>query len=316
MDNEPKTLSLHLTDLCDSHCVFCVVDAPRQSSDAIVPDRIKQVLCENAGRGYGTVNVHGGEPTAHRGFLDILRLVKSLGYPRVHLQTNGRTLQDLAFVRTLRELNVELFIVSIHGACATTHDSLTQSPGALAAVRRAIVNIKQASGRVQTNTVVMKQNLAELPAIVDSMLDLGVDCINISCLHPVGTAYSNFDLIAPTMAETRKWVPRAVELAVARSTTVTLEGFPMCAVPLCESYHLGRRPGVISMEFRGSSIPDYDRFMDEQCRLKGPDCSGCSYHDRCSGVYKEYAMKRGWSEFIPIRDPSWAATGAEPVGLR
>jgi MoaA/NifB/PqqE/SkfB family radical SAM enzyme len=296
-----KTLSIHLTDLCDSQCVFCVVDAPRRVADSIAPERIRQVLLENAACGYTTLNLHGGEPAVHEDFLAVLRLAKGLGYPRVHLQTNGRALRNFAFVEQLRDLNVELFIVSVHGASAAVHDSLTQSPGAFDAVRSAIGSIKRANGRVQTNTVAVKPNLSELPETVDWVLDAGVDHVNISCLHPAGMAFRNFDLLAPSLAETQTWLPRAAARAIGRNSPLTLEGFPMCAIPGYERYHLGRRPGTIHMEFRGSSIMDYDRFMEERCRLKGPDCASCAHNGDCAGVYLEYAMKRGWGEFRPVQ---------------
>ncbi len=296
-----KILSIHLTDKCNEKCIFCVVGVPEIEEDTIVPEKVHTRLIENAGRGYQAINLHGGEPTVFKGFINVLELIKELGYPQVHIQTNGRTLKDPLFVGKLRALNVNLFIISMHGLTAQTHDAITRTPGGFTETIRGIKNVKETGGTIRTNTVIAKHNIHELPDIVDSMLDLGVDHINISNMHPVYTAYLNFDLVTPTVEETKKWVPQAVARALARNAVITLEGFPLCTVPGYEDYHLeNMRLHHIDMEFRNWWIDDYDRFMDEVCRIKGSPCIGCSYDDACGGVYKEYIEKRGWEEFIPV----------------
>jgi MoaA/NifB/PqqE/SkfB family radical SAM enzyme len=227
--------------------------------------------------------------------------MKDLGYSEIYMQTNGRRLKDLKFVSKLMSLNLKLFIISIHGLTAQMHDSLTRTQGGFAETIQGIKNVKQLGGSIRTNTVITKQNIQELPDIVDSMLDLGVDHINISNMHPVYTAYLNFDLVTPSVEETKIWVPKAIERAVKRNAIITLEGFPLCTVPGYEKYHLENvRKDHIDMEFRGWWINDYDRFMDDVCRIKGNPCIGCLYDDVCGGVYKEYIEKRGWSEFSPM----------------
>jgi MoaA/NifB/PqqE/SkfB family radical SAM enzyme len=295
-----KILSIHLTDLCNEKCIFCVVGIPERKSDSIVPAKVRSTIVKNMGGGWDAVNLHGGEPTIHPGFLDVLSLIQECGYPEVHLQTNGRRLADPGFVKTLRERNVNLFIVSMHGMDSATHEGLTRASGGFVQTVKGLENVKAAGGWLRTNTVVTRQNITSLPDMMDWLIDMGVDHINISNLHPVETAYLHFELVTPMVEETRVWVPRAVERAAARNVTVTLEGFPMCIVPGCEPYHLGRREGRIGMEIRGEWINDYDLFMDRSCRVKGEQCMTCGLNQVCGGVYKEYVEKRGWSEFHAV----------------
>jgi MoaA/NifB/PqqE/SkfB family radical SAM enzyme len=298
-----RILSIHLTDVCNESCIFCVVGVPEIKSDTIVPERVRCKLVENAGKGYEAVNLHGGEPTVYKAFLNTLELIKDLGYPEVHIQTNGRTLKSMNFVTKIRGLNVELFIISMHGLKAETHESITRTKGGFAETLQGIRNVKATGGKVRTNTVIAKQNITELPNIIDAMLDMGVDHINISNLHPVYTAYLHFEQVTPTVEETRRWVPRAVDRALARNAVVTLEGFPLCTVPGYEALHVENiRKDHISMEFRGLWIKDYDQFMDNVCRTKGTPCFSCDYDRICGGVYNEYIEKRGWSEFAPVVD--------------
>lgn len=305
-----KTLSIHLTDLCNEKCIFCVVGIPERTFDSIVPAKVRKVIEDNAYQGFEAVNLHGGEPTIHPGFLNTLELIQAYDYPEVHLQTNGRRLKDPAFVKRLRELGVNLFIISIHGLDAESHDSMTRTPGGFVQTVEGFRNVKAAGGRIRTNTVITRQNIHQLPEMMDWLLDLGVDHVNISNMHPVETAYLHFEQVTPTVEETVRWVPEAVQRVLARNGVVTLEGFPFCTVPGCDPYHLGRRDGVIAMEIRGMWIADYDRFMDEVCRVKGSQCANCVYDAACGGVYREYIEKRGWAEFDAVTAP----LSQEPVG--
>ena len=310
MHRGKKALSLHLTDLCNNNCLFCVVGIPQRLKelDLGAQERIRRRIVEGAKEGYELVNIHGGEPTVSDRLLDTLDLIRDCGYPEVHLQTNGRRLMDAIFVRRLRELNVTLFIVSMHGRTAATHDALTGAPGGFAQTVRGISNAKLSGARVQTNTVVARQNLGELAEMVDWLVDLGVDHVNISNLHPAETAYLNFEAVTPSVAEMRPAVGPAVARAVARGVPVTLEGFPFCALPGLEAHHLSRTAGAISVEIRGSWIENYEQFMDDSQRIKGDPCRGCPHFGACAGVYKSYVEKRGWSEFHAAPDGGIGAT--------
>jgi MoaA/NifB/PqqE/SkfB family radical SAM enzyme len=298
MTNKDRILSIHVTDLCNSRCTFCVVGIPERKGESVFPGEIRRALEDNADKGYEAVNLHGGEPTIHPRLIEILELAKSLGYPEIQIQTNGRTMKNRAFVQQLVELNVKLFIVSMHGLTGETHDAITRSKGGFDETIQGIRNAKKLGARIRTNTVICKQNIHELPAIVDMVLDEGATHINISNLHPVETAYLHFEQVTPTVAEVLEWVPKAADRALSRGVPLTLEGFPYCITPGLELYHLEYRE--IGMQIRGLWIVDYDRFMGDVCRVKGKICQECSYNEVCTGVYREYIEKRGWGEFEPV----------------
>ncbi len=298
MPRGKKTLSVHFTDLCNNDCVFCVVGIPQRSQelDAAAEERITRAIREGKDQGFEVVNVHGGEPTVSPRLLPALEMIRDCGYPEVHLQTNGRRLEDVRFVRRLRELNVTIFIVSMHGRCAETHDGLTGAPGGFAQTVRGIVNVKEAGGIVQTNTVVTRPNLGEVEAMVDWLAELGVDCLNVSNLHPAGTALLHFEALTPTVRELQLHLPPVLRKALDRRIRVTLEGFPPCFLPGLEAHHLARHDGIISVEIRGAWIDDYERWMDEVQKVKDGQCGECAAAASCGGVYKEYVERRGWSE--------------------
>lgn len=295
-----RCLSVHLTDLCNSKCDFCVVGSPLYLRDSIVFDEVVRFLEDNMDGGFDVVNIHGGEATIHPRFFELLEVIGGLGYPEVHLQTNGITAAARKTAQRMVELGVSLFIVSLHGHVAELQDSQTRTKGGFERTVAGIRHVHALGARVRTNTVITQQNLEFLPDIAAKACDLGADHVNLSNLHPVGSAIYARGRMLPTVRDLRPVLRRAVSVVEARSRRVTIEGFPHCVVPDCMKYHLDREYRMIRMLMRGTVIAEYDSFMDEQCRRHGPPCQRCLQRDACGGVYPEYAEMRGWGEFQPL----------------
>ena len=296
-----KALSVHLTDVCNSKCTFCIVDSPYMEEDTIQRRRVSRFLREHADQGFEAVNLHGGEATIRRDFLEILDEISQLGYPTVFLQTNGRKLALMKFAKEVVDRGVSLFIVSMHGATAATQDHISLSKGSFDQAVKGIRNVKQLGATVRTNTVVCKDNFAELPEIVDLCLDLGADRINISALHTSGTALRNFWDVTPRYDEIRPYVFEAVDRAVRRNVgRISLEGFPYCSVPGYERYLVDWENQQFKLLYRTFVMDNYEDYMDDFARVKDARCGGCVHNDVCGGVYKEYAELIGWDEFQPV----------------
>jgi len=295
-----KALSVHLTDICNSKCSFCIVDSPFVTDDSISRKRVSRFLRENADKGFEAVNIHGGEPTIRRDFLEILDEIRELGYPAVLLQTNGRKLAHMSYARTVVEKGVGLFIVSMHGATGLTQDRISKSLGSFEQAVKGIRNVKELGVKIRTNSVVCKDNFTELPDIADLCMDLGADHVNISALHTAGTALRNFAEVTPRYDEIQPYVLEAVDRAVRRDRVITLEGFPYCAIPGYEKYMIDWTENRFKMLYRTFVFEDYENYMDSNSRVKDERCGGCVHNDRCGGVYKEYAELIGWDEFHPV----------------
>ncbi|GGM20749.1 hypothetical protein GCM10011608_01680 [Micromonospora sonchi] len=295
-----KALSIHLTDVCNSKCTFCIVDSPHMKQDTIMRRRVSRFLRENAGQGYEAVNLHGGEATIRRDFLEILDEIRDLGYPTVFLQTNARKLARMEYARTVVEKGVSLFVVSMHGATAQTQDRISLAPGSFDQAVKGIRNVKELGATVRTNSVVCKDNFTELPEIIDLCLDLGADMVNISALHTSGTALRNFWQVTPRYDEIRPYVLQACERAVRRGARLLMEGFPYCTVPGYERFLVDWEDNRFKVLYRSFVMEDYENHMDDFERVKDQRCGGCAFDRVCGGVYKEYAERIGWDEFHPI----------------
>jgi MoaA/NifB/PqqE/SkfB family radical SAM enzyme len=295
-----KALSIHLTDVCNSRCTFCIVDSPHMKHDTVLRRRVSRFLREHAGQDYEAVSLHGGEATIRRDFLEILDEIRELGYPTVFLMTNARKLAHPQFARTVVAKGVSLFIVSMHGASAPTQDRISLAPGSFDQAVKGIRNVKELGATVRTNSVVCKDNFTEIPDIVDLCLDLGADQITLSALHTGGTALRNFWQVTPRYDEVRPYVLDACERAVRRGAPLYLEGFPYCTVPGYERFLVDWDTNKYKVLYRSFVMDDYEGHMDDFTRVKDERCGGCVFDDVCGGVYKEYAELIGWDEFHPV----------------
>jgi MoaA/NifB/PqqE/SkfB family radical SAM enzyme len=295
-----KALSVHLTDICNSKCSFCIVDSPFVQEDSISRKRVSRFLKDNADKGFEAVNIHGGEATIRKDFLEILDEIRDLGYPTVFLQTNARKLARMDYARTVMDKGVSLFIISMHGATAVTQDRIAKSLGSFDQAVRGIRNVSELGAQIRTNSVVCKDNYTELPEIVDLCVELGAHHVNLSALHTSGTAFRNFWEVTPRYEEIQRYVFEAVDRGVRAERVVTLEGFPHCAIPGYQKYMIDWAENQFKMLYRTFVFEDYERYMDTITRVKDERCGGCAQNDTCGGVYKEYAELIGWDEFRPF----------------
>jgi MoaA/NifB/PqqE/SkfB family radical SAM enzyme len=295
-----KTLSIHITDLCNSRCNFCVVGSPLYAKDTVELEKTLNFIRTNAGSGYSVVNIHGGEPTIHPKFFELLQSIKDAGFPEVYVQTNGIKLAERGFVERARSLGVTWFVVSLHAASGDIQDALTDTAGGWERTIAGIENAVSSGVSVRTNTVVMRQNVSTLENITQLACDLGVNHLNYSNLHSVGSGLLSFAKIAPTFDDVREPLDAAVELAYAHGRVVTIEGFPYCTIPRWLHLQLYEQNREIRMLMRGRVLDSYDDFMNDHMRAFGPPCECCAVRERCGGVYREYSTYRGWDEFTPF----------------
>jgi MoaA/NifB/PqqE/SkfB family radical SAM enzyme len=292
-----KMLSIHVTDLCNNKCLFCIVDSPSKGENSVSGDRIIQFLEEHRGLGYEAVNLHGGESTTRKDFFKILEKIKECGYPCAILQTNARKFSKAEFTRKALGLGIQKVVVSVHGSCSEVHDHITQIPGSLKHAVKGIRNIKTHGVHVRTNSVLSQLNYKDFPAIMDLLLRLGVDHINISAVHTCGMALKNFHMVTPKYSLIFPYWKEAVDKVKAVGVALSLEGFPFCVIPGMEQYVIDWETQKFKMLFREFVLEDYESYMDDTMRVQGKPCLECKHKTNCGGVYKEYIDELGWAEF-------------------
>src|SRR5882724_2467588 len=161
----PRSVRISLTDRCDLACVYC---RPSRS-DGYLEDRLdaagwKPMLEALARAGVQRVRITGGEPLLHPRVVDMVALVKSLGFVDVALTTNGTRLELLAV--PLARAGLERITVSLDTLQAERFRRITRGGDldrVLAGIRAAL---SAGFSEVKLNCVVLRdENDDELETI-------------------------------------------------------------------------------------------------------------------------------------------------------
>jgi MoaA/NifB/PqqE/SkfB family radical SAM enzyme len=221
----PTRFFFSVTERCNLRCEHCITHAPERTKDGTARTMSRAVLDALANDltfGDYFAFVHGGESLTAPILFEVLELIaRARGAdPYVaHLLTNG-VLLTVANAERLALRGVSSVSVSLDGATAQTNDAI-RTGGRFLDVRenlRRVLAWRTSEGidlRLGLSVVVLRQNLAELEAIVDLGADLGIDWIKLEEGVPA-TAFAKRSLVAPSSADVRAAVQRAIARGRAR----------------------------------------------------------------------------------------------------
>jgi MoaA/NifB/PqqE/SkfB family radical SAM enzyme len=236
----------------------------------------------------------------HKNIVGLIRAAKSLGYNPIQLQTNGRLLSYSSAIDAVLEAGVNELSPSIHGSTAAIHDALTCAPGSFVQSRDGIAKAVATGLPVVTNSVIVKDNVHDLPALVTLLADLGVKHAQLAFVHPVGTALEKIDDVVPRLSVVALAIAGAAEIAQVRGLSLVTEAVPLCFLRDHEAIAVETRiPDTTVVELDGE-VGAYSKWRTTEGKLHGPPCEACSARGRCEGPWREYPEAFGWSEFKPL----------------
>lgn len=166
----PFLIVWNVTRACNLRCVHCYESARIRARDELDTYQAKSAVKKLADAGVAYIAFSGGEPFVRPDLFEIIDEVRR-NEMAFSLATNA-TLATPQIVRQLRELGCAFVQVSLDGATARTHDTFRGAEcfdRTVAGIR----NLVKAGIQVGISTTVTKQNLAEVPSIVDMAEDLG-----------------------------------------------------------------------------------------------------------------------------------------------
>lgn len=180
-----------VTERCNLGCGFCAYDraVTRRRRDAL-PEAILAFGCvlgryQQVTHDPVLVSWLGGEPLLWRPLGALTTAFTALGL-RVSTTTNGTTLGSSRMRAHLLEHYAELTI-SIDGFAAV-HDRLRAWPGGFARLRqgvRQLADAKRRGGsgpRLRANVVLMRDNVAEFPALCAELVSWGIEEVTFNQL--------------------------------------------------------------------------------------------------------------------------------------
>jgi radical SAM/SPASM domain protein of ACGX system len=180
----------HITDTCDQRCEHCyifseghpvMVDMSWERCVAVVDEAER--MCERMGR-IPYFYITGGDPILHPRFWDILAMLKERNIPFTLMGNPFHLTPDVC--RRMKELGCRKYQLSIDGL-RPTHDAI-RKPGSFDATLRAIHTIRESGMHCAVMTTVSGTNIHEMPAIVDLVVEHGVDIFAFGRYCPTSEA--------------------------------------------------------------------------------------------------------------------------------
>ncbi len=294
-------LDLKVGFSCNNRCVFCVQGDKRERLADRTTAEVYEILDQHRDRSSGVVFT-GGEATVRGDIVDLVKHAKRLGYETIQLQTNGRRLAYKPFARALAKAGVTEVSPALHGSTPALHDRLVRAEGAFAQVVQGIRNVRSLGLPVITNTVVVRDNVQDLPRLGALFTQLGVQHVQFAYVHPAGTAEKNFHQIVPRFSDAMPFIQRALDVVRGAGIPAFTEAVPYCFMQGYEWAVVERRIPDTCVVDAPMVIEDYTDYRWTEGKAKGPPCERCSFADVCEGPWHEYPREFGWHEFHPRED--------------
>lgn len=287
-------LILHLTDRCNNHCKFCMIDEIH--SPFCFPYEVALELIDTMPV-KSKIDCFGGEPTLYPHFFDLLQHVSSKDL-ECSVATNGRLFAKKSFTDKVVEITQSNLYVrtSLYGYTAESHDSLTRVKRSFQELMIGLDNIVSAGMPCQVNIVLTTQNLPKLLKMTRLIIDKGIKRIKFGLL----TGSQSCIDIVPTLSEIRSPLLQSLQLAKKNNLRIIIEKAPLCLVP--EYIH----------EF--SSERDlclWSRYFDDERK-----CRRCIMRKWCDGLDPGYVQFFGTEGITPIYNVSQAVLKPFPLNFK
>lgn len=312
----PTTYTLELTASCNHQCIGCgnVFSRQRQQMPATFWEKVLHRIKDSVKR----LRITGGECTLHPDFKEILQAVDQLSIPFV-VFTNGNWVDPQRIIQCFTSCeHLEGLLVSLHGHDRASHERFVQCDTFDVVIR----NIRQAVETgiyVETNTILLKSNIAFIKAIVAQNIALGVKSVAFSRYY--GRALPSLELSPDELYSAlvqienlRKKEPRVVfNNCVPFCFTSDLDlptkgctsGFSHCTIdPWGDARPCTHSPLILGnvLEhdikdiWNGEPINRWRNLVPE-------DCIKCAAFDLCRGGCRATAYHRQLSRDPLVRSP-------------
>jgi len=181
-----RELWIHTNNSCNLACRHCLVNSSPAGDPGLPTVRIMDIIDSAAACGAERFYFTGGEPFARRDIFELIERVTGRHGAELIILTNatlfhGERLERLGAASRER---VRLQI-SLDGARAETNDRL-RGPGTFEEIRRGTLNVTRLGFSVSIATVVMKENLAEIPEITRLVKEWGAQSQHLMWMHRRG----------------------------------------------------------------------------------------------------------------------------------
>ncbi len=181
----PYRLDLALTYRCNNDCHHCYnLEHPKPGQPLKRPElsteQWKQVIDKAWALAIPHIIFTGGEPTLRDDLPELVAHAEGNGQI-TGLNTNARRLSDPNFVKRLVDAGLDHVQITVESADADIHDQMVNAR----AFEQTIAGLKNVLATrlyVMTNTTMLTDNVASIPATLDFLAELGVPTVGLNAL--------------------------------------------------------------------------------------------------------------------------------------
>jgi len=276
---------LFVTGRCNSRCIMCS-QPPTESDDLdLLPDNLRTI--ELADKSTSTLGITGGEPTLLKE--DLLNLIahcnRHLPHTQLHLLTNGRLMQNEAYVKKLAAIALPNVTAAIplYSDIDYEHDYIVQARNGFEQTVHGILNLARYKIPIELRIVIHKLNYLRLPQLVEFIYrNLTFTChVALMALEPIGLAAGNMSILWVDPFDYRAQLREATRFLAARGLNVSIYNHQLCTVT----------EDVRS--FCRQSISDW-----KVAYL--PYCERCFYRSSCGGFFESAISRYHSTHIMPI----------------
>lgn len=176
----------NITRQCNLRCSHCYIGAGPElrREDELTTAEAKALIDDLAGMHVPLLLFSGGEPLVRDDFWELARHAAARDLTTA-LSTNG-TLVTPEVARRLRDAGVEYAGISLDGASPATHDRMRKMPGSFDRAVRGLESCIAAGLKCGVRVTATRENYAEIPALIDLALAIGVPRFCVYWLVPSG----------------------------------------------------------------------------------------------------------------------------------
>ncbi len=176
----------NITNKCNLACDHCYISAgpDKERAGELSTEEAKAFIDDVSGMGVPLLLFTGGEPLVRNDFWELAAHAQEKKM-RAVISTNG-TLITKDVARRLKDSGISYVGISIDGADAETHDAIRNQQGSFGKAIQALKNCVEIDLKCGIRITASKDNVAEIPKLLDMCLELGVPRFCLYWLVPSG----------------------------------------------------------------------------------------------------------------------------------
>ncbi len=183
----------NITNKCNLTCDHCYISAgpDKERAGELSTKEAKAFIDDVSEMGVPLLLFTGGEPLVRNDFWDLAAHAKAKKL-RAVISTNG-TLITKNIAKRLKDSGISYVGISIDGADSETHDAIRNQRGSFAKAIQALKNCVEIDLKCGIRITASKDNVAEIPNLLDLCLELGVPRFCLYWLVPSGRGKGMYD---------------------------------------------------------------------------------------------------------------------------